>query len=149
MVKCPNCGAEVSSTDKRCSKCGSKIKNNSNNLIIGIVIAVILIAVVGIFASGVLSDNSSNNVVVNNTDSGNTSVNTDSTNVSSNTSSNTDSQDGGNSEKTVYWASAKANKFHKPSCEWAQKIKESNKIVYTSRDEAIADGRVPCGACNP
>ena len=57
MVKCPNCGAEVSSTDKRCSKCGSKIKKNSNNLIIGIIIAVVLIAVVGIFASGVLSDN--------------------------------------------------------------------------------------------
>lgn len=147
MGECPNCGAKVSSTDKRCSRCGRELKNNSNKLMIGIVIAVILVAVGGIFATGILSDNTSNEVaVVNNTDSSDTSPSTTSTD---NASSSTASQEDTDSAGTEYWASSKSDKFHVPSCEWAQKIKSSNKIVYHSRDEAIADGRVPCGVCSP
>lgn len=119
MVKCPNCGNEVSSTDKRCRKCGTDVKKNSNKLLIAILAIVAIIAIVGIFASGVLSNDNANHV----------------------------SDSSGND--AVFWASSEGNKFHKPNCEWAQKIKESNKVVYTSREAAIEDGREPCGECNP
>ena len=57
--------------------------------------------------------------------------------------------DSSGSNATEYWASAKAEKFHLPTCEWAEKISDDNKIIYQSRDDAIEDGKVPCGACNP
>lgn len=133
MDECPNCGAEVSSSDKRCKKCGEELKNKNKKLLIGIVIVVVIIAIIGIFAGGMLSNSSNNDVnVINNTDSNN--------------SSNVDSQD---DSGVVFWASKNATKFHKPNCEWAQKIKDSNKIVYHSREDALNDGREPCGECNP
>ena len=142
MAKCPNCGASVNSSDKRCSKCGTLLdkKSNSPKLIIGILAVVVIIAIVGAFASGIF-----------NGDTSTSSVSQD-TSVSDNTPTETvkpSSNDDSSSANTEYWASAKAEKFHTPDCEWAQKISESNKIVYHSRDDAIADGKVPCGACNP
>ena len=49
----------------------------------------------------------------------------------------------------TYWASANSNKFHYPSCEWAQKISGKNKIVFNSREEAINSGYSPCQVCSP
>ena len=49
----------------------------------------------------------------------------------------------------TYWASANSDKFHYPSCEWAQKISGKNKVVFHSRDEAISSGYSPCSVCNP
>ena len=49
----------------------------------------------------------------------------------------------------TYWASANSDKFHYPSCEWAQKISGSNKIVFSSRDEALNSGYQPCQVCSP
>ena len=41
-------------------------------------------------------------------------------------------------------------KFHKPNCEWAEKISQKNRQDYTgSRDELIQQGYTPCGSCNP
>lgn len=60
------------------------------------------------------------------------------------TDSNDESED-----RTLYYASKKTDSFHKPSCEWAQKIKDKNLITYKSRESAIADGKSPCGVCNP
>jgi len=48
-----------------------------------------------------------------------------------------------------FWASAKSNKYHYPSCRWAQKIKSSNLIVFKNPEEAIQAGYVPCKVCRP
>ena len=50
-----------------------------------------------------------------------------------------------------YWASAKSSKhlYHKSTCEWAQKIKESNKVVFKSKAEAEAGGYHACETCKP
>ena len=53
------------------------------------------------------------------------------------------------SSGATYWASSNSDKFHKPSCEWAQKISSRNKVVFHSRDEALNSGYVPCQVCNP
>ena len=138
MPKCPNCGAAVDASDKRCSKCGSlldKKSNISSKLIIGIVIAVVVIAIAGAFASGMFNSHTSDT-----TASEKTQVETVEP-ITKNDSSS--------SANTEFWASSKAEKFHTPDCEWAQKISDGNKIVYHSRDDAIADGKVPCSVCNP
>jgi len=48
-----------------------------------------------------------------------------------------------------YWGSLKSNKYHYPSCEWAQRIKSDNLIVFHSPQEAIVAGYVPCKVCRP
>ena len=53
------------------------------------------------------------------------------------------------SSGSAYWASSNSDKFHKPSCEWAQKISSKNKVVFHSKDEAISSGYQPCSVCNP
>ncbi|OPY49348.1 MAG: hypothetical protein A4E49_03171 [Methanosaeta sp. PtaU1.Bin112] len=45
--------------------------------------------------------------------------------------------------------SSKSNKYHYTSCQWAQKIKASNLITFSSSAEARAAGYVPCKICNP
>ena len=53
------------------------------------------------------------------------------------------------SSGSTFWASSNSGKFHKPSCEWAQKISSKNKVVFHSKDEAISSGYSPCSVCNP
>lgn len=53
------------------------------------------------------------------------------------------------SSGATYWASSNSDKFHYPSCEWAQKISGRNKVVFHSRDEAISSGYQPCQVCGP
>lgn len=48
-----------------------------------------------------------------------------------------------------YCASATGKTFHRPGCEWAQKISPENLVQYESRDVAIAAGKKPCRICNP
>ena len=72
-----------------------------------------------------------------------TSNHNDNSNKSDTTSSSTS-----NSQHT-YVASSKSNKFHEPSCSQAGRIKDSNKITFSSRDEAINSGYSPCGICHP
>lgn len=48
-----------------------------------------------------------------------------------------------------YWASKKSNKFHNPSCTWAQKINPGNKIVFKNKEEALGAGYIPCKVCKP
>ena len=140
MVKCPECGEILTENDKTCPSCGKSLSNKpkvSSNKIIAIVAIVVVIAIVGVLASGMFSgDNTAADV-----SQDSKSVEPIKENVSSDSSSS-----GG---ATEYWASAKAEKFHKPTCEWAEKISEDNKIIYQSREDAIADGKVPCGVCNP
>ena len=48
-----------------------------------------------------------------------------------------------------YVGSINSDKFHKPSCQWAQKISKSNEIWFSSRQDAISKGYQACKVCNP
>jgi endonuclease YncB( thermonuclease family) len=45
--------------------------------------------------------------------------------------------------------STKSDKYHCPTCRWAQKILPENEIWFASSEEARAAGYVPCGVCHP
>jgi outer membrane murein-binding lipoprotein Lpp len=45
--------------------------------------------------------------------------------------------------------SRNSDKFHYPSCRAANRINESNMVVYDSASEAMSAGRVPCKICGP
>lgn len=53
------------------------------------------------------------------------------------------------SQQTEYWASAKSDKYHYPTCQWAQKIKAENLIVFKSKADAQQNGYVACKVCKP
>lgn len=65
------------------------------------------------------------------------------------TKSTSSSSSSSSNSGATYWGSSKSGKFHRPSCEWGQKISSSNKVVFHSRDEAINSGYVPCQVCSP
>lgn len=50
---------------------------------------------------------------------------------------------------TYYVASKIREPFHYPWCKWAKKIKEENKQIFRTREEAIESGHRPCKVCNP
>jgi competence protein ComEC len=49
----------------------------------------------------------------------------------------------------AFVGSVKSNKYHYPSCQWAEKIKPSNEIWFTGSEDARAHGYVSCGVCHP
>ncbi|WP_461461275.1 zinc-ribbon domain-containing protein [Methanobrevibacter sp.] len=149
MKECPQCGKSVNDSDKRCSQCGQKLDNNKNlKLIIGILAVVVVLGIVGAFVGGVFNNGETNGVVDHSASQVSTPVNNSTNHINHSSQSSID-ENGSSSNDTVYWASTRSDKFHKPSCEWAQKIDENNKIVYDSREEAISDGKRPCYVCNP
>lgn len=48
-----------------------------------------------------------------------------------------------------YVGSKNSDKFHYSSCGHAERIKSSNRIYFSSRQEALNNGYEPCGHCNP
>ena len=50
---------------------------------------------------------------------------------------------------SAYVGNSNSGKFHYQGCKWEQKMLESNRVYYNSREEAIADGYVPCKVCRP
>lgn len=48
-----------------------------------------------------------------------------------------------------YIGNVRSKKFHRPDCEWAQKIAPGNRVEFKTRDEAVEAGYVPCKVCNP
>ena len=48
-----------------------------------------------------------------------------------------------------YWGSAKGTTYHRPSCQWAQKTKPPNRVVFKSKEEAVKAGYHPCNDCKP
>ena len=46
-------------------------------------------------------------------------------------------------------ASRKAKKYHRPSCQYAAKIKDENLVTFDSIAQAQAADYAPCGACKP
>lgn len=52
-------------------------------------------------------------------------------------------------EGAVIVASKHSDKFHRPSCEWAQKITADNLRTFPSVEEAFRAGLTPCAQCKP
>jgi len=48
-----------------------------------------------------------------------------------------------------YVASSERDRFHVTECRWAARIQNENRIMFGSREDAIAAGFEPCGTCNP
>ena len=48
-----------------------------------------------------------------------------------------------------FYGSVKSNKYHYPSCVWAQRINPSNLVVFTGAEQAVKKGYVPCKVCKP
>jgi len=48
-----------------------------------------------------------------------------------------------------YVGSTESNKYHYPTCRYAEKIKEENQIWFDTIEEAEQQGYEPCGVCNP
>jgi hypothetical protein len=46
-------------------------------------------------------------------------------------------------------ASKSGKVFHKSTCPHSKRIQDNTRVVYSTRDEAIAAGRRPCQTCNP
>ncbi len=49
----------------------------------------------------------------------------------------------------AFVASRNSAVFHRSDCRSAERISAENRVYYASRDEAIADGKRPCGICKP
>ena len=48
-----------------------------------------------------------------------------------------------------YFASKRSDKFHETYCSQGSRIKDSNKIYYNTRRQALDDGKEPCKICEP
>ena len=48
-----------------------------------------------------------------------------------------------------FWASKGSDKYHYPSCKWAQKINPGNLVKFSSPEQAAKAGYVPCKVCKP
>ena len=48
-----------------------------------------------------------------------------------------------------YVGNSNTRKFHAPGCDSVDKMKPSNKVYFSSRDEAASSGYSPCARCNP
>jgi hypothetical protein len=48
-----------------------------------------------------------------------------------------------------YVGSAKSNKYHHLSCEWALKIHPENLVTFKSAKEALDARYIPCKVCRP
>ena len=73
----------------------------------------------------------------------------DNTHVASQTSTSSDTSSGSTNDAGTYIGNSNSHKFHYPSCKSSSKIAEKNKVTFSSRDEAINQGYVPCKNCNP
>ena len=70
--------------------------------------------------------------------------------IGSSSSTNTqDSSSSSSSSGGTFVASSSSNKFHEPYCSQAQRIRDANKITFSSRDDAINAGYEPCEICYP
>lgn len=69
--------------------------------------------------------------------------------TSSSSSSSSTSDSSSSSDSGSYVGNANTGKFHVSSCSSVNKMSEKNKVFFSSRDEAINQGYVPCKKCNP
>lgn len=80
----------------------------------------------------------------------------DSSYTSSSSSSYSGSSNGGGSTTSYnsgtsssYVGNLNSGKFHAPGCGDVNKMNPSNKVYFSSRDEAVSSGYSPCGHCHP
>ena len=52
-------------------------------------------------------------------------------------------------DDAAYIGNRNTKKFHSPSCDSVREMKESNRVEFSNREEAIDAGYKPCGRCNP
>ena len=71
------------------------------------------------------------------------------THSSSSSSSSSSDSSSSSSGSGSYVGNANSGKFHIASCGSVDKMSEANKVFFSSRDEAINQGYVPCKRCNP
>lgn len=48
-----------------------------------------------------------------------------------------------------YVGSVNSDKYHRPDCRWAKKIKPKNEIWFKDKEDARKHGYVPCKVCKP
>ena len=51
--------------------------------------------------------------------------------------------------RAEFWASTKAQRYHKPSCRWVARITPEFRVKFATRDSAWAAGYRPCEVCRP
>ena len=68
---------------------------------------------------------------------------------SSSSSSDSSSASSSSSGSGSYVGNANTGKFHVSSCTSVSKMSEGNKVFFSSRDDAVNQGYVPCKICNP
>lgn len=51
--------------------------------------------------------------------------------------------------ESTFIGNKKSHVFHRSTCSSANTMSDKNKVLFTSRDEAIDAGYFPCGKCNP
>lgn len=51
--------------------------------------------------------------------------------------------------KGKYIGNKNSHVFHLPSCSGVKSMSEKNKVLFDSREEAVAQGYTPCSQCNP
>lgn len=50
---------------------------------------------------------------------------------------------------TSYVGASTTGKFHYTDCRWANKIRADHRVFFSSREEALDAGYVPCKVCRP
>ncbi|WP_407377649.1 thermonuclease family protein [Methanobrevibacter sp.] len=80
---------------------------------------------------------------------GNTHVSSDHSTSTSYSSDSHQSSSSDSSGSGSYVGNANTGKFHRASCSSVDKMSEGNKVFFSSRDDAVSQGYVPCKRCNP
>lgn len=74
-------------------------------------------------------------------------ANTHSTSSTSHTPTSAESTSSSGSAN--YIGNSNSGKFHEPSCTSVSKMSDGNKVFFSSRDDAVNQGYIPCKMCNP
>ena len=51
--------------------------------------------------------------------------------------------------EAAYIGNRSTEKFHRPDCRGVARMSDANKVFFSTRKEAVADGYEPCGICHP
>ena len=68
---------------------------------------------------------------------------------SSSSSSPTSTKSTTSSDSASYVGNSNSGKFHESYCSSVSKMSENNKVFFSSRNDAISQGYIPCKICNP
>ena len=61
LIKCPECGKEISNNAKNCPNCGYKLKNKNSKLLLIVVGIIMIITIITLLIIGVVKNRSINN----------------------------------------------------------------------------------------